>query len=352
MSVVAHLLRSLGHTPAVGSAPPSPTLDSVTNDGDGDAITATVSGTGGNTCTLYTAKGGATATAGASRAGDGEIQQTGLDNDTVYHVYAVCSSGSYYSEPSRVLSVLVTDGTTPEQPEGQLGEPLELLANSLAASASFQSLVGAADAAEALRHVHYYGIDPPDTWQGSTAVELGTFVHSETSRTLILECTVAGTTGSSEPTWPAAAGDTVDDGTATWTARQVYGPADATTSSHYTATVRHSRPFAIVGIGETWESRIAGEGALPTFVNRGDLLLVLEADVPAAIRHRVAEPGHWFAGLLGNILADVQQLPPSANYLDVTSAKLQWLRRPQESEIQTEGDHFMGMLAIAWRGMP
>jgi hypothetical protein len=51
----------------------------------------------------------------------------------------------------------------------------------------------------------------PD-WAATTAHTVGQRVIGSTN---IYECTVAGTTGSSEPTWPSSG--TVTDGTATWT---------------------------------------------------------------------------------------------------------------------------------------
>ena len=44
----------------------------------------------------------------------------------------------------------------------------------------------------------------------------------------IYQCTTAGTTGSTEPTWPTTAGTTVQDGTVTWTAVAIAVPAAAT----------------------------------------------------------------------------------------------------------------------------
>lgn len=59
-------------------------------------------------------------------------------------------------------------------------------------------------------------------WDASTAYVAGEFVKSATpsNNDLLLECTTAGTSTSTEPTWPSAAGATVTDGTVTWTARE------------------------------------------------------------------------------------------------------------------------------------
>lgn len=62
-------------------------------------------------------------------------------------------------------------------------------------------------------------------WVASTAISLGNrrvpsrAYATAAARAWTYECTVAGTTGSTEPTWPTTAGGTVVDGTVTWTAR-------------------------------------------------------------------------------------------------------------------------------------
>lgn len=58
----------------------------------------------------------------------------------------------------------------------------------------------------------------PD-WVGSTAYVLTNIVSPTTANGYYYECTTAGTTGVSEPTWPTTAGNTVNDGTAVWTCR-------------------------------------------------------------------------------------------------------------------------------------
>jgi len=54
------------------------------------------------------------------------------------------------------------------------------------------------------------------TWASTTAYALGDFVV-DTSR--VYECTTAGTSGGTAPSWPTTTGDTVTDGTAEWTDR-------------------------------------------------------------------------------------------------------------------------------------
>lgn len=53
---------------------------------------------------------------------------------------------------------------------------------------------------------------------------------------LLFECTTAGTTGGTEPTWPTTSGDTVTDGAAVWTARTaVELPEDIQEAAIYAA---------------------------------------------------------------------------------------------------------------------
>lgn len=54
-------------------------------------------------------------------------------------------------------------------------------------------------------------------WPASTAVTVGQRIWSTNSYgPYAYECIVAGTTGSTQPTWPTTLGGTVTDGTATW----------------------------------------------------------------------------------------------------------------------------------------
>lgn len=60
-------------------------------------------------------------------------------------------------------------------------------------------------------------------WAASTAYALGDFVRPTSiadGSLFVYECTVAGTSGTTEPTWPTVDGQTVVDGSVTWTARQ------------------------------------------------------------------------------------------------------------------------------------
>ena len=59
--------------------------------------------------------------------------------------------------------------------------------------------------------------DMGSLWAPSTAVVLGekSYPISSATESRYFECTTAGTTGASEPTWPTSG--TVNDGTAVWT---------------------------------------------------------------------------------------------------------------------------------------
>lgn len=68
-------------------------------------------------------------------------------------------------------------------------------------------------------------------WAASTSQSLGSWRRPSVSNNYIYECTTAGTTGSSEPTWPTTVGNTVADGTATWTCRAQYPNAAGDTTT-------------------------------------------------------------------------------------------------------------------------
>jgi len=57
-------------------------------------------------------------------------------------------------------------------------------------------------------------------WQGTTAKNLNDKVTPVTPNGYYYLCTTAGTTGGSEPTWPTTDGQTVADGTVTWTCKK------------------------------------------------------------------------------------------------------------------------------------
>jgi len=61
----------------------------------------------------------------------------------------------------------------------------------------------------------------PATWKVSTAYSLGALVSPTTYNGHKYECTTAGTSGTTEPTWPTINENTVIDGTVVWTCRGI-----------------------------------------------------------------------------------------------------------------------------------
>ena len=65
-------------------------------------------------------------------------------------------------------------------------------------------------------------------WAANTAYRIGSIRRPTTANGHIYRCVVAGTSGSTEPSWPTARGATVTDGTVTWAeAGQGYISLDA-----------------------------------------------------------------------------------------------------------------------------
>lgn len=56
-------------------------------------------------------------------------------------------------------------------------------------------------------------------WAASTAYTVGTYAVPTTRNNRIYECTTAGTSDGSEPSWTTGEGDTISDNTVTWTCR-------------------------------------------------------------------------------------------------------------------------------------
>lgn len=59
-------------------------------------------------------------------------------------------------------------------------------------------------------------IKTPDDWAGTTSYSVGDVIKPTTLNDHYYVCVVAGTSGSSEPTWPVTGAATVSDGTVTW----------------------------------------------------------------------------------------------------------------------------------------
>jgi hypothetical protein len=87
-------------------------------------------------------------------------------------------------------------------------------------------------------------------WEPETAYDVGDRVQPTTPNGYVYECTSAGTTNNTEPTFPTGAiGDTVVDGTVTWTlrsARHETGEITLATSAEDLAT---NTPGASLNLG-------------------------------------------------------------------------------------------------------
>ncbi|HRU04325.1 MAG TPA: hypothetical protein P5137_00960 [Candidatus Brocadiia bacterium] len=233
-------------------------------------------------------------------------------------------------------------------PSGVASLPMQALRSMLASSSNWKTLVGAAAAGDAtcLAHIHYFGVDAPSAWSALKAVSLQQFVRVE-GAPLVFECTTAGTTGATSPTWPTAAGQSVADGSAAWTARALY-------AEPFNSVVRASRPFAIVGQGDDLNLNMSATGGSSGFEAAGELILLIEADTPAAYQGTFEDAGLWFANLLGALVADLRALAGTPGYLNVTSVELREfsrtdLRDPDETAVQ--GDCWQAQLALRWEGV-
>jgi hypothetical protein len=65
---------------------------------------------------------------------------------------------------------------------------------------------------------------PSTTWAPSTAYVVGQLVQPTTPNSHTYQCSTAGTSGTTQPTWPTGAGATVTDGTVAWTEHTVTAP--------------------------------------------------------------------------------------------------------------------------------
>jgi hypothetical protein len=86
-------------------------------------------------------------------------------------------------------------------------------------------------------------------WGASSARTAGSWTRSSSPAVLRFECTTAGTTGATEPTWPTEAGETVVDGSATWTARTAWElPKEAESNAFAVVLSERGRNAATSGL--------------------------------------------------------------------------------------------------------
>jgi len=90
--------------------PSTPSITSVTDDGNEDSVTVAVTGSG--TIQLYYRLVGATSwTTGQSRSGSGDITQTGLTAGSWYEFYATDTVDGFMSDPSGITTAMVIDSS-------------------------------------------------------------------------------------------------------------------------------------------------------------------------------------------------------------------------------------------------
>ena len=92
---------------------------------------------------------------------------------------------------------------------------------------------------------HHY-LDAPGAWQATTAYSLTDYRTPTTPNGYRYECTTAGTSGGTEPTWPTTVGGTVADGTAVWTCR-AFTITDANCPHSKGVIILESHIFAVDG---------------------------------------------------------------------------------------------------------
>lgn len=122
----------------------------------------------------------------------------------------------------------------------------------------------------------------PTNWAATTAKAVGARVQQLSSPTHVFQCTTAGTTGGSAPTWVTTVGSTTTDGTVVWTCSGIITPVldtdysvDATMGRIYILpTARVSSIYPVPWLF----------GYTKTAVSREQLLTSGTADVYGALR--------------------------------------------------------------------
>jgi len=151
------------------AAPAAPTGLTVVNDGDGDAVTATVTAVAEQQCLLVYRKltEGSWTTGSSGTVGAGEttveIAQAGLDDNTWYEFEAYAVAAGLVSVSVVPVRVYVTSGVAATG-TGCISLPLVRMQSLIAACEAWQGWTGAADAAAALEYVRIVGVGDPEEW--------------------------------------------------------------------------------------------------------------------------------------------------------------------------------------------
>ncbi|MGD8237838.1 MAG: hypothetical protein PVH68_04760 [Armatimonadota bacterium] len=283
-TAIGSVLRTLGHAPAGGSAPGEPDL-TIVNDGTGTSVTATVDGDAGVTNTLYYRQADEDDwTQGSARAGDGDIQQTGLSNDTWYEMVCISTSGGVKSVPSNPVGIYCTDDADPDITNSFWG-PLERLRTMLANC---------------------------DTWQ-----------------------TWTGATGGTEAERIAAAKE------------HIYIPViPRVDGEEYPTTVADARPYALIDQGATHgrDSVSTGPRGLPS----GSILLMIAADTPDAVADDPSDAQQSFMGNVGDVLDELDALAGTSSHLALRSWELINGPFRSDDFEEASGDYWEVVYEISW----
>lgn len=107
------------------------------------------------------------------------------------------------------------------------------------------------------------------------------------------------------------------------------------------------RPFAVIDIGEDWESEQIAAGLRGSFVNSGQLLLFFEADVAEGATDGDALID--FLDPVGGVIQDIQVLSGQGGYISIHSIIMsEPPDRADDNEDPPEGDHYNIEFTITW----
>ena len=120
------------------------------------------------------------------------------------------------------------------------------------------------------------------------------------------------------------------------------------------AELEAMRPFIVLHAGNDWQMGTIGDGASNCFQVGGSVVVLFEADVPAAYsaaaKHRDAETD--FLNQVGEVFSDIRLLAGSDNYLSVNHIHM--LDGPYRSDPaidHDEGDYYGILFVLAWGGL-
>lgn len=113
----------------------------------------------------------------------------------------------------------------------------------------------------------------PPIWKAATAYTAGYYVKATASYNYTYECTTAGTShASTEPTWPTSVGNTVSDGTVTWTCRAKFS---AYTAGQVVGEENHTLTIAQLAAHTHTSTSPSEESAVFSLHNHGDAAYTL-----------------------------------------------------------------------------